>query len=142
MANYKCSTFIQIINTICIIGGFIGVMVGSSLIPQTVVNNGNIYIGSAEQYNADIKVAQLSSYGFKVSIISLGVFTYGMLTCVSIVVYNRMCKREPIHPALTISPVITVDSVKVIKSILKLSSNSLALKININKWTGRVPPHI
>jgi hypothetical protein len=62
---------IQIINTLVITGSIIIFGVGCSLIPQTVTNNGDMYVGDAPSYNRDLQNAQINSYGFKLIVISL-----------------------------------------------------------------------
>ena len=140
----KCTDLIQIINTLFLCGGFIGAMVGASLIPQTVKNTGDIYVGSGEQYEADLRAAQLASYGFKVIVVSLIVFGYGTLSCVCMCGCNRIkCTKESvIHP----SPEIIVEDIKPLKSILKpqaqqekhIVREKRNLELNIKKWTGGV----
>ena len=143
MSRHNRCILIQVINSICIIGGFIGTMVGVSLIPQTISNVGNVYVGSSEQYNSDLRTAQLSSYGLKVTIICLGVFTYGIVSCLFICGYNYINSKRKSTVDPSISPRTSPENIKVIKSILKPSeptllkdTKDLELQINIKKWTG------
>jgi hypothetical protein len=89
---------IQIINTLVITGSIIIFGVGCSLIPQTVTNNGDMYVGDAPSYNRDLQNAQINSYGFKLILISIGIFGGGMISCCCVCV---RCKREeleiPVH---------------------------------------------
>jgi hypothetical protein len=64
---------IQIIPILSFIGGVVCTIIGANLIPQTVNNNGNSYIGTAEAYQADLQKAQLASYGFKVVVVGLSI---------------------------------------------------------------------
>jgi hypothetical protein len=73
-------------------------MVGISLMPQTITNNGNQYVGDAETYNKDLQNAQINSYGFKVIIIGLSVFGAGVISCICLCSIN--------HIKLKISPFI------------------------------------
>ncbi len=84
----------QIINSLSIITSFIIFGVGCSLLPQTVTNNGDMYVGDAESYNKDLQKAQINSYGFKLILISLGILGGGIIS--SCIVCYR-CKREELE---------------------------------------------
>jgi hypothetical protein len=89
---------IQIINSLLVVTSFIILGIGSSLLPQTVTNNGDIYVGDANAYNTDLQKAQINSYGFKLILVSIGIFGGGMISCCCVCV---RCKREeleiPVH---------------------------------------------
>jgi hypothetical protein len=127
----KCKAAISIINIGCMIGGFIGIMIGSTTIPQTVSNEGNQYIGSADEYNTDLRNAQLGSYGFKVTMISLGIT---LANCISFAIAccyridtESIQRRVSIHPTPTIIEIPNNDMI-----------NENRIK-NIQKWLGDTP---
>lgn len=82
---------IQIINTLVIISSIAVFSVGCSIMPQTVTNDGDVYIGDAQSYNRDLHNAQINSYAFKLIMIGVGMFGGGILTCCC--VFYR-CKKE------------------------------------------------
>ena len=145
MLSDKCANLIQAINIIMLLSGFITTMVGVSMIPQNITNNGSIYVGTGEQYQADLQKAQYSSYGFKVAVAGTILFGYGLLGCVSICIYNSLeCKKNTVQPievpsiqAATHSS--SVDTIIPLKSILK-PTPVYVKRVDIRKWTGHVKP--
>lgn len=132
-----CETLFQLINSLVLIAGIITGGIGVSMIPQNV-NNGNIYVGSAEQYQADLRSAQLSSYGFKISMAGLICVGYSILAYGCMHVYRNIdCRRVEPEPVLAQPP----QTPKPLKSILK-NTRDYALELNIRKWTGTVTPDI
>ena len=109
---------IQAILTLSAIGGSICTIVGATFIPQTVTNNGNAYIGTAEAYEADLHRAQLASYGFKVVIVGLSIFGgsflllllschQGRLTCSRVHPESHVTPENPATPESTVIPIYT-----------------------------------
>lgn len=90
---------IQIINSLSIITSFIIFGVGSSLLPQTVTNNGDMYVGDANAYNTDLQKAQINSYGFKLILISIGILSGGITSC-CVVCYR--CNREELESPIQV----------------------------------------
>lgn len=152
MISNKCANLIQAINIITLLSGFITTMVGVSMIPQNI-NNGNIYVGTAEQYHADVQAAQYSSYGFKVAIAGTILFGYGLLGLICICIYNSVeTRRNTVLPIVAPSiqePYIQeastnssrVDSIIPLKSILK-PTPVYEIQHNTRKWTGYIEPDI
>jgi hypothetical protein len=81
MQLYK---ILQIINTLFFTSSCILFGIGCSLLPQTVTNNGNAYIGTAEAYNTDLHNAQMNSYGFKLIMVGVGIFGGSFISCVAV----------------------------------------------------------
>lgn len=148
MISERCINLIQASNIMALLSGFITTMVGVSLIPQNI-NNGSVYLGSAEEYQADLQALQYSSYGFKVSIAGTIIFGYGLLGCISVSIYNNVEHRRntvlPIEAPsirLSIPPSIqpsasSIDAIRPIKSILK-PTPLYEMTDNTRKWTGHV----
>jgi len=76
----RCGKIMNVLNGVSLIAGIITAAIGASLIPQTVYNNGNTYVGSPEQYLADLRTAQLSSYAFLVCIAGVSVVLFSLLS--------------------------------------------------------------
>jgi len=74
-SQYYINRFL-IVNIVSLISGIITSIIGGTMIPQTVTNNGDKYIGEAAAYNDDLRKAQMGSYGFKIIIIGLLYFIY------------------------------------------------------------------
>jgi len=55
---------LHIINGISFVSAIITTIVGTTIIPQTVTNYGDKYIGDAQAYNHDLSKAQIQSYGY------------------------------------------------------------------------------
>lgn len=81
MQLYK---ILHIINTLLFTSSCILFGIGCSLLPQTVTNNGNAYIGTAEAYNTDLHNAQINSYGFKLIMVGLAIFAACFISCVAV----------------------------------------------------------
>ena len=64
-------TILHILNAISLVSGIITAIIGSTMLPQTVSNIGDKYIGEAQEYNEDLRKAQMGSYGFKLITIGL-----------------------------------------------------------------------
>ena len=148
MLSEKCTHLIQAINIITLLSGFITTMVGVSMIPQNINNNGSVYIGTAEQYHADVQAAQYSSYGFKVAVAGTILFGYGLIGSISICIYNSLeCKKNSVLPiaAPSIQAPSThssnIDSIIPLKSILKPTA-VYEKRVDIRKWTGYIEPDI
>ncbi len=145
MISTKCANLIQAINIVTLFSGFITTMVGVSMIPQNI-NNGSIYVGTAEEYQADVKAAQYSSYGFKVALAGTILFGYGILGLICICIYNSVeYSRNTVVPieAAYIQPpaVSSLDSIRPLKSILK-PTPVYEIRENTRKWTGTVDSDI
>jgi hypothetical protein len=135
----RCENIIQVINTLFLIAGIITGGIGVSMIPQNITNNGNLYIGSAEQYQAELRSAQLSSYGFKLTMAGLIGVLYSIVAYACMHGYRNIeCKRnavaDSVPPQASSKP-----EPKPLKSILKDTSD-YQLQLNIKKWTGTVTP--
>ena len=95
---------IQIINTLVIISSIVVFSVGCSIMPQTVTNDGDVYIGDAQSYNRDLHKVQINSYGFKLIMIGIGMFGGTIISCCC-VCYR--CKKEEIthvHTHVRVAP--------------------------------------
>jgi hypothetical protein len=123
-------------NASFILSGIISIAVGTSMIPQTITNSSNLYIGNAEQYQADLRDAQLASYGFKVTVGGLVALGIGILGTVCM-----YCNKESQTSVVDVTPEPPQAQIrnepKPLKSILKDTSDS-ELKKNIKKWLGDV----
>jgi hypothetical protein len=149
MLSDKCAILIQAINIITLLSGLITAIVGASMIPQNL-NNGNIYIGTGEQYEAELRAAQLASYGFKLTIIGLIGIGYAILGCGCIYGCRAInCRsnsvnispQPPREPQVEVVQLAQVVQVAPLKSILK-DTRDRDLQLNIRKWTGGVTPDI
>ena len=155
MISDKCANLIQAINIITLLSGIITAIVGASMIPQNL-NNGNIYIGTGEQYEAELRAAQLASYGFKLTIIGLIAIGSAIFSCFCIYGCSLInCRRnsvtispdQPRQPQLEleqlaqVAQVVKVEQAVPLKSILKDTRNR-DLEVNIRKWTGGLTPDI
>jgi len=146
MLSDKCANLIQAINIISLLFGFITTMVGVSMIPQNITNNGSIYVGSGEQYQADLQKAQYSSYGFKVALAGTIIFGYGILGLICMCIYNSVDSSRntvvPIEAAYIQPPAVSsLDGIKPIKSILK-PTPVYEIRENTRKWIGTVDSDI
>lgn len=103
---------IQIIPILSFIGGVVCTIIGANLIPQTVNNNGNSYIGTAEAYQADLQKAQLASYGFKVVVVGLSI-TGGSFLVLLFACYSH--KLNCIQSTATVEPTREIKQPKKIK---------------------------
>ena len=145
MLSDKCTNLIQAINIITLLSGFITTMVGVSMIPQNITNNDSVYVGTGEQYQADLQKAQYSSYGFKVAVAGTILFGYGLLGLTYICIYNGIeSSRNTVVPieAASIQPVPSTNSSSIhsiipLKSILK-PTPLYKIRDNTRKWTGTV----
>ena len=155
MLSDKCANLMQAINIITLLSGLITAIIGASMIPQNL-NNGNIYIGTGEQYEADLRAAQLGSYGFKLTIIGLigvgsAIFGCGciygcrLINCRSnSVTISPDPPRQPqleVEQLAQVVQVVKVEQAVPLKSILKDTRNR-DLQVNIRKWAGGVTPDI
>ena len=105
-------------------------IVGSVSIPQNVTNSGNVYIGTAEEYNAELYKAQIGSRGFRIAMIGVGVFACGILGFLCVALYYKKYEIQPqtLQRSVRINPAPTV---------IDIPSNSCESKEeNIRKWTG------
>jgi len=129
----RCERRMKVLNGVLLMGGIITGGIGASLIPERVYNNGNTYVGSPQQYLADLRSAQLSSYGFLVCIAGVSVVLFSLLGFVCISFYTNVDFRRntDVFPEQ--------EDPKPLKSILKDTRES-RLKLNIKKWTGNVNP--
>ena len=75
----RCERRMRVLNGVLLMGGIITGGIGGSMIPERVYNNGNTYVGSPQQYLADLRSAQLSSYGFLVCIAGVSVVLFSLL---------------------------------------------------------------
>lgn len=131
----KCANLIQIINILALFSGIITSIVGISMIPQNI-NNGNTYVGTGEQYQEELKILQLSSYGFKITMAGMITVGYSILGCGCIYWYRKIDCRST---SVVSHPQPEPPAPKPLKSILK-DTHDAELQLNINKWTGHVKP--
>lgn len=136
-------SLIQAILTVSVIGGSICTIVGTTLIPQTVTNNGNAYIGTAEAYEADLHKAQLASYGFKVVIVGISIFGgsflllllscyKGRLTCIRVSPESqesRVSPENPVTPERTVIPILQEKNIRIYPHTVGADK--------LTKWAGR-----
>jgi hypothetical protein len=125
----KCRKTISVINILFIIGGCITTGVASTNIPQTVSNFNNTYIGTADEYNTDLRNAQIGSYAFKVTMISLSI-TIANFISLFIACFYRVDDIEPIPRRVSIHPTPTVIEIPNNDTINENKQN------NIKKWLG------
>jgi hypothetical protein len=133
MSRELCLKVLQVVNCLSIISGIITIVAGTILIPQTVTNNGNIYIGTAEQYNTDLYKVQTGSNGFKIVMIGIGIFLYGLSGCFGVLYcYKKygldleiLSRRVRINPEPTI--------IEIPNNTQNLNERN---QNNIRKWTG------
>jgi len=132
---------IQAILTLSAIGGSICTIVGATFIPQTVTNNGNAYIGTAEAYEADLHRAQLASYGFKVVVVGLSIFGGSFLLLLLSCHQGRLtCSR--VHPESQESHVtpeihITPENPATPESTIIPIYTHIVGADKLTKWAGR-----
>jgi len=136
MASEKCAHFIQIINTIALFSGLITTLVGMSMIPQSI-NNGNVFVGTSDEYNAELRSLQLASYGFKVTMAGIITVGYSILGCGCIYGYRKIECRSNTVVQQPQTPPTSVP--KPLKSILK-DTHDAEIQLNIKKWSGSVKP--
>ena len=124
---------LQIINVLSIISGIITIIAGSFSIPQKVTNNGDIYIGTAEQYNTDLYNAQIGSNGFKIVMIGLGFILYGLCGCFGVLYCYKKYEIQPqiLERHVRINPEPTVIEIP-------NNAQNLNNQKNIRKWTGGI----
>jgi hypothetical protein len=89
---------LQLVNTAFLIGGFICAMYGGSIVPQTVANTAKGYVGDTNQFNEDLKNAQLGSYGFKLVVIGLSICGGNIVSLVSTCCYIRYEDNHTVYP--------------------------------------------
>jgi hypothetical protein len=144
-----CKSYIRwsnIINLLSLVGGIITVITGVILIPQTVTNTGDRYIGEADAYNADLQKAQIGSYGFKIVIVGLTIIG---LNCIALLItcyYNDLQEHEEAR----IQPVpiqISVERrVRISPTVVEIPDNRVVSdkSKNIKKWLGDtiIPAHV
>jgi hypothetical protein len=133
-------TRLQILNGISLLSGIITAVIGATMMPQTVTNHGDTYIGEAEAYNEDLRKAQIGSYGFKVIIIGLSITGVNiimlLLICYCIHLEENVQQSRiqpqpiqvPIERRVRISPTVTEIPDNIVISIDKSK--------NIKKWLG------
>jgi hypothetical protein len=133
-------TRLQILNGISLLSGIITAVIGATMMPQTVTNHGDTYIGEAEAYNEDLRKAQIGSYGFKVIIIGLSITGVNiimlLLICYCIHLEENVQEsriqpqpiQAPIERRVRISPTVTEIPDNIVISIDKSK--------NIKKWLG------
>lgn len=80
---------LHILNILSFISAFICTVYGSTIIPVSITNTTQGYIGDSHSYNEDLKQAQLHSYGFKLIIIGLSVCGGNILSLVLICCYTK-----------------------------------------------------
>ena len=139
---------LQLVNSLSLVGGIITTISGATLMPQTVTNSGDKYIGNAASYNKDLQNAQLASYGFKVVIVGLSITAINFILLVLICCYpylqeylqeNLSIHPQPIqtyalHTRVTIGANAT-DITKTTKTTKTTVIGADKAK-NLKKWTG------
>lgn len=118
------------------------------MLPQTVTNNGDKYIGDSVAYNDDLKKAQMASYGFKIIIIGLSI-TAANCIVLTFTLYKLNLQEYDVQPSshpqpnqvtisrrVTISPTVTEIPQNTVISVDKTK--------NVKKWVGNavMPEHI
>jgi len=89
------------ISALTLIASIITTIVGCTLMPTSVVNDGDRYVGDYNSYAADLQKAQFNSYGFKIVIIGSGLFCGSFIMCVC-TICMCMQREEMILPARTV----------------------------------------
>jgi hypothetical protein len=133
LLSEKCTSIIQISNILLLISGIITSSVGASMIPQTITNNGSVYVGSAEEHQADLQALQFSSYGFKVTMAGLIIVGYSIIGSGCIYCYTSIDCRSNIIKVQQ-APIVQAEP-KPLKSILK-DTHAFNLQMKIKKWSG------
>ena len=127
---------LKIFNVLSIIAGIITISIGVSSIPQKVTNDGDMYIGTAEEYNADLYKAQIGSRGFRIAMIGVVMFGVGLIGILCVALYY---KKEYIVSSLRhvrISPEPTVIEIpRIEKNDANTNTNNNVNTNNIYKWT-------
>jgi hypothetical protein len=109
----KIVNAIQFLNVALILTGIIVVAIGSSLIPQTVTNSGNVYVGDTEQYNNDLRNTQLSSHGFQIIVIGLCIGGVSGISCIYISCRYTFYENGFVPPRrVTIHPIPTIIEIE------------------------------
>lgn len=137
-ANYL--KVLHIINGISLVGGIITAISGGILLPQTVTNNGDKYIGDAVPYNDDLKKAQIASYGFKVVIVGLSITAFNgiaLLVTSYFIHLQEHTEQSRIHP----QPIQVYESqrrVTISPTVIEIPDNRIGVDkaSNIKKWIG------
>ena len=141
LLSEKCTSIIQNSNILLLIAGIITSSVGASMIPQTISNNGSVYVGSAEEHQAALQELQLSSYGFKVTMAGLIIIGYSITASACIYGYrNIYCRTNVIEESTSSkvqqAPIVQAEP-KPLKSILK-DTHAFNLQMKIKKWSGNI----
>jgi hypothetical protein len=135
---------LNVINSLSLIGGIITVISGATLMPQTITNSGDKYIGNAESYNRDLQKAQLASYGFKVVIVGLSItainFILLLIICCCPYLQEYFQEHLSIHPqpiqayALHTRVTIGANATDIAKAT-KATVIGVDKTKNLKKWT-------
>ena len=133
-------TRLHILNAMSLVSGIITAIVGATMLPQTVTNTGDKYIGEAAEYNEDLRKAQMGSYGFKLVTIGLSI-TAG--NCVVLLVrcycihLEENVQQSRIQPASIQIPL--EKRVRISPTVIEIPDNSVNgvdKTKNIKKWVG------
>jgi len=140
MLSHNYINTLHIINGISLITGIITAIAGATSMPQTVTNHGDKYIGDADSYNADLKKAQLASYGFKIVIVGLSITAFNFIALLFIC-YRIHLQEEAdlhrIHPQ-PIQIHETQRRVSISPTVIQIPDNKISIEKekNIKKWMG------
>lgn len=133
-------TRLHILNAISLVSGIITAIVGATMLPQTVTNTGDKYIGEAAAYNEDLRKAQMGSYAFKIITIGLSISAGNCLVLLVRCYYIHLEEnvQEPrIQPAPIQIPV--EKKVTISPTVIEIPDNAVNgvdKTKNIKKWVG------
>lgn len=136
----NCIKWLHIINGLSLVGGIITVIIGVTLLPQTVTNNGDKYIGEADAYNADLQKAQMASYGFKVAIVGLSIIGVNFIALFAISYYMHIQENADLVRVQP-QPIQVYESqrrVTISPTVIEIPDDRIGVDkaINIKKWMG------
>lgn len=145
---------IHVINVLSLIGGILITIIGATMLPQSVSNNGDKYIGEASAYNEDLRKAQIGSYGFKIIITGLSIIAGNFIIAIARFYYMHLqenVQQPRIQPApiqapeerrVTIRAPIqapTERRVTISPTVIQIPDNEVNSEArikNIKKWIG------
>jgi hypothetical protein len=140
MAYEHYMKIIHVINLLSLIGGIITAIVGATMLPQTVTNIGDKYIGEAAEYNEDLRKAQMGSYGFKLVTIGLSITAGNCLVllvrcyCIHLEENVQQSRIQPAPIKIPLERRVTISPTVI--EIPDNSVNGVDKSKNIKKWTG------
>jgi hypothetical protein len=133
-------TILHILNAISLVSGIITAIIGSTMLPQTVSNIGDKYIGEAQEYNEDLRKAQMGSYGFKLITIGLSITAGNCIVllvrcyCIHLQEYKDQSRIQPVSIQIPVE-----RRVRISPTVIEIPDNpvnGVDKTKNIKKWMG------